>query len=389
LKTRILVFLFGWVLLSGCSTLDRWLSRGAQKRSFQVRNVWTRTTTEKQNLGFRKINRFSPLLYNSKKWGPMVIQANAIDGVVAYNREDGKLIWRLPIENGVESSAVGKGSFLFFGGNDGQFYSVDVESGQVLWSFPTRVENLSEPLVEDGVVYFLTGGNSLYALDAENGKQIWLYTRPETSSLSIRGGSKPAYKNGTLYVGFSDGALVALIAKSGQVKWEKQLNRNKRFRDLDTDPLIDGDVLYVLGYDDAAYALRASTGDQVWKFEKGGYGGLLIQGDRLYYATTTDEFVCVDKTTGRQIWTFPTKGGLATSPALLKGVLVFGESQGLLHFIESGTGREVGHFDPGRGVFSPPTVEEKQNRVYFISNEGNLYNLEAKWGRPATIPYLR
>lgn len=319
----------------------------------------------------------------------MVIQANAIDGVVAYNREDGKLIWRLPIENGVESSAVGKGSFLFFGGNDGQFYSVDVESGQVLWSFPTRVENLSEPLVEDGVVYFLTGGNSLYALDAENGKQIWLYTRPETSSLSIRGGSKPAYKNGTLYVGFSDGALVALIAKSGQVKWEKQLNRNKRFRDLDTDPLIDGDVLYVLGYDDAAYALRASTGDQVWKFEKGGYGGLLIQGDRLYYATTTDEFVCVDKTTGRQIWTFPTKGGLATSPALLKGVLVFGESQGLLHFIESGTGREVGHFDPGRGVFSPPTVEEKQNRVYFISNEGNLYNLEAKWGRPATIPYLR
>lgn len=376
--------------LSGCSLLPEWVSAGNQRRSFQVRNVWVRSTAEKQNLGFRKINRFTPVLHTSAKHGDLVIQANALDGLVAYTREGGREVWRLRIQNGIEASAVLKGDYLFVGASDGQFYSVDAGSGEVLWTFPTRIENLSEPTVEDGVVYFLTGANSLYALDASTGKQLWLYTRPDSSSLSIRGGSRPAYRMGTVYVGFSDGALVALVAKNGQVKWERQLNRNKRFRDLDTNPLVDEDVLYVLGFDDAAYALRAATGETVWRFDKGGYGGFLMIGDRLFFATSTDEFVAVDKTTGRQIWSFPTTGqGIATSPGILRGLLVFGESQGHLRFVDAGTGRQVGAFLPGRGIFSPPAIDEKNNRVFFISNEANLYQLEAKWGRPPLIPYLR
>ena len=370
--------------LVGCSSMEN-----SRKRTFQVRNVWAKQTTEKVNLGFRKINRFTPLFYKSKSKGDLIIQANAIDGLVAYSKTWGREVWRLPVLNGVESSAIIKDSFLFFGGNDGQFYSADAETGQVLWTFPTRAENLSEPLFEDGLVYVLTGANSLYALEASTGKQVWLYTRTETSSLSIRGGSKPAYQAGTVFVGFSDGALVALSGKTGQIKWEKQLNHNKRFRDLDSNPLLDGEVIYVLGYDDATYALRSSTGDLVWKFEKGGYGSLLMIGDRLYYATTTDEFVALDKTTGKQIWSSPISGGIATSAALLKGVLVFGESQGNLRFLESGTGREIGHFEPGKGILSPPAVDEKKNMVYFISNEANLYGIEAKWKMESGIPYLR
>ena len=381
----ISILLYLVVALSACTSLEN-----TRKRTFQVRNVWTKQTTEKVNVGFRKINRFTTLFYHSNTQGDLIIQANAIDGIVAYSKTWGREVWRLPVINGVESSAIIKDSFLFFGGNDGQFYSADAETGQILWTFPTRAENLSEPLFEDGLVYVLTGANSLYALEAATGKQVWLYTRTETSSLSIRGGSKPAYQAGTVFVGFSDGALVALSAKNGQVKWEKQLNHNKRFRDIDSNPLLDGEVVYILGYDDATYALRSSTGDLVWKFEKGGYGGMLMVGDRLYYATTTDEFVAIDKTTGKQIWSSPiTSGGIATSPALLKGVLVFGESQGNLRFLESGTGREIGHFEPGKGIMSPPAIDEKKNMVYFISNEANLYGIEAKWKTPSGISYLR
>lgn len=387
-STLTLVILSLGLLQAGCSSLD---AAAGRKRTFQVDNVWTRRTTEKPNLEFRKINRFTPIFYTSKnKWkGDLVIQANAIDGVVAYNRKWGFEVWRLPVLNGVESSAILKGSALYFGGNDGQFYRVDAETGNVAWTFPTRIENLSEPTVEEGAVFFLTGANSLYALDAETGKQLWLYSRPETSSLSIRGGSKPAYRNGTLFVGFSDGALVALISKTGQVKWEKQLSRNKRFRDLDSNPLVDGEVVYVIGYDDATYALRSATGDAVWKFEKGGYGGFQMIGDRLYFATTTDEFVAVDKTTGRQIWAAKVATGIATASSTLKGLLVFGEAQGSLRFLDAGTGRQVGSFDPGGGILSPPAVDEKKDAVYFITNEANLYQLQAKWARPKASSYLR
>ncbi len=376
-------------LATGCSTFNSWLSQNNQKRTFQVRNVWTTQTTQGDNLGFRKINRFTPLFYKSKAKGEIVIQANSLDGVVAYHKDSGRQLWRLDVLNGVESSAVVKGTFLFFGASDGQFYCVDAEAGQVVWTFPTRIENLSEPVVEDGLVFFLTGANSLYALEASTGKQVWLYTRPDTSSLSIRGGSKPALKAGTLYAGFSDGAVVALLAKSGQVKWEKQLNRNKKFRDMDTNPLVDGDVVYVLGFDDATYALRTATGDLVWKFDKGGYGGFLMNGDRLYFGSSTDELIALDKTTGRAIWSRPVKNGIATQPSMLKGVIVYGESLGSLRFVEASAGRELGHFEPGRGILSPPAIDDRHNMVYFVSNEANLYAIEAKWAPPKMLPQLR
>lgn len=375
--------------LLGCSTLETWLSSAASKRSFQVRPLWVKQGPSFENLGFRKLNRFKPLFYKSEKLGDLIIQANSLDGVTAHAQTSGNELWRLSIVNGVESSAVINGQSLYFGASDGQFYSVSVETGQVQWTFPTRIENISEPLVQDGVVYFLTGANSLYALDATSGKQIWLYSRADSQTISIRGGSKPVIRGDTVYAGFSDGAVAGLLIKNGQLKWEKQLSKNKRFRDLDSNPVIDQDVLYIFGYDDATYALRAATGDLVWRFDKGGYGGFLMNNDKLYFASSTGELICLDRSTGRSVWTYKVQNGIATTPSLMKGLIVFGESMGALRFVDSVSGKEVGHFYSGRGVFSPISIDDKKNQVLFMSNEANLWALEAKWDRPEAFSYLK
>lgn len=382
----IIILLFS---LASCSAIEKQRNTQVEKRTFQIRKAWVRQSTASTNLAFRKINRMSPVLFTNSNGQEFVIQANAIDGVVSYTRDNGKEVWRLSVPNGVESSATIIKDRLFFGGNDGQFYSVDANNGKVLWTFPTRIENLAEPLLDEGVLYFLTGNNSVYALDAASGKQLWLYVRQDPNILSIRGGSKPAIRNGTLYVGFSDGYVCALIAKNGAVKWEKQLNRNKKFKDIDVSPLVDGEFLYLHGYDDQVYSLRAATGDIVWKAEKGGYGNILSLGDKLYFASTNNEFVAIDKGTGKRIWAHSTSEGIATSASLYKGLVVFGESQGELKFLDSGTGRLIQSFNPGRGIMSPPTVDEKNNLVFFISNEANIYALKVGWDWPKAIPYLR
>jgi len=392
---NIMMFL-SLLLLAGCGTVSGLTdkmhdlqAKNAERRSFQIRKDWIKQGPEITNMGFRKINRMSPLLYTDKNLGELVIQANSIDGVVAYERFTGHEIWRLKVLNGVESSAALVKDRLFFGGSDGQFYSVEANTGKIIWTFPTRIENLAEPLIDDGNVYFLTGNNSVYSLDALTGKQNWIYTRQDPNPLRVRGGSKPALRNGTLILGFSDGYLVALVAKTGQLKWEKQLNHNKKFRDLDTNPLIDGEFVYALGFDDHLYCLRATTGESVWTSEKGGYGGMITQGNRLFYATTDNTFISIDKTTGAKLWTYSLEEGIATSASLYRGLLVFGESQGELVFLDSGTGKKIGSFDPGRGILSPPTVDEKNNRVFFISGEANTYALEVGFKYPNAIPYLR
>lgn len=374
---------------TGCSSLDKISAANAEHRQFQIRKLWVRQTTEKQNMAFRKINRMAPVFYRNKKAGETVIQANALDGILAYGRESGRVIWRRPIPNGVEASIALVNETLFVGANDGQFYSLNAETGEVNWTFPTRIENLSEPLVSEGVVYFLSGNNSLYALDASTGKQLWLYTRQDPSSLSIRGGSKPLIRNGTLYVGFSDGSFVALLASTGTVKWEVLLNKNKKFRDMDSDPVLDGDLIYIMGFDQATYCLKASTGEIVWKNDHGGYGRALVHGDFLYLPTTSDEVVSLEKSTGKKVWSYTIAAGIATSPAYFNGTIVFGESQGALIFLDARSGRLIKRFEPGKGVFSPATVDEKKSQVFFISNEANLYGLEAKWAAPPAFSFLR
>lgn len=366
-----------------CTSLNQ-LGQSSARRVFKTNPVWVKATTEKENLGFRKINRMKPVLF--KNW---VIQSNGIDGIAAYDQETGNQIWRLNIENGVEGSAAIINDRLFFGAGDGQFYSVYAETGKVLWTYPIRIEGLSEPLIADGNVYFMTGNNTLYALDASNGKQLWLYSRQDPGLLSIRGGSKPAISKGTIFAGFSDGSIVALLASNGGLKWERQLNRNKKFRDIDSDPLIEGDFLYILGYDDQAYCLKTGSGDVVWKSEQGGYGSLLLSGDRLYYASNNNQMISLNKETGQKIWSYDIKKGIATSAALHKGLLIFGESQGSLTILDSGSGKKLGSFEPGRGILSPPAVQRDLDLVYFISNEANLFGVKIGWQNMDTFSYLR
>lgn len=382
------VVLMTVIALCGCSTLNKWkenlFDQGTERREFQTRKMWVRQTTVNDNLQYRKINRFQPIAY-----GNFIIQANAIDGVVAFDRNSGQEVWRVPVLNGVEAPATTVNDRMFFGGMDGQFYSVSMKDGTVLWTFPTRIETLSEPLIQDGNVIFLTGNNSLYSLDASSGKQNWLYTKQDASSLSVRGGSKPAYANGTIYVGFSDGSVVALLSQSGAVKWEVQLSNNKRFRDVDSDPVIEKEFLYLSGFDDSFYCLRTSTGEVVWKQNKGGYGTPLVTGKVIYYAATSNELLALNKETGQINWSYKLKEGIATPPVFYKGIVAFGESSGPLHFVDGTSGKQVAFFNPGRGLLGKPLVDEKANQLFFISGEANLWALEIGWKYPNHIPYLQ
>ncbi len=381
-----IIGLLGVELLTGCSSFETLLNHTSEKREFQVRELWARRGPEKDNLAFRKINRMTPLIL-----GNIVIEANAIDGMVAYNRESGLQLWRLNILNGVEAGAAVVNDRLFFGASDGLFYSVNAKTGKVLWTFPTHSENIAEPFLDTskGIVYFLSGANVVYALEADSGRQIWLYSRQDNSNFSIRGGSKPALKDGNLFVGFSDGTLVSLNAKTGNLQWELPLNKNKKFRDVDASPIIDGDLIYVSGYDDKLYCINAKKGDIQWKIDGGGYYAVTIYNEKIYYSTTTGEVWALQKSNGQKIWSYQLKEGIATQVKIYKGLAVFGESQGHLRFLDANTGKQISSFDPGRGIMSTPSIDDKNNYVYFISGEANVYAIEAKWSYPQWIPYLQ
>lgn len=373
------------VLGSGCSHFQNSSSNGTDAQSaFQLKKVWVRPTNLTADVGFRKSVRMTPLVLKDR-----IIQGNGYDGLVAVDRDSGSILWRFNVKGGVEGGVTSIKENLFFGGNDGQFYSVSLTTGKVNWSIPVKSETLAAPLIEDGVVYFLTGNNVLHAVDALDGHELWIYSRVDNQSFSIRGASSPIVINGLLLIGFSDGYLVGLDAKSGSLKWETLLNKNKRFRDIDSTPVIDGEFAYVTGYDSHLYCVRYQTGELAWKSEPGGFGKVLVSGESLFYSSSFGEVIALEKKSGSSIWRYKLSEGIATSPVLFKGYLAFGESQGAMRLLDLIKGTEITHLSPGHGIFSPIAVDEINNEIYFLSNSALLYKVKAQWSRyPEDLPWL-
>ena len=130
------------------------------------------------------------------------------------------------------------------------------------------------------------------------------------------------------------------------------------------------------------YCVSLAQGEILWRAEGGGYSAVTVLDDKLIYPTSTGEVLALRRSNGDKLWSYKVPNGIATQVKVLKGILVFGESQGKVQFLDSNTGRVIGGFEPGRGILSAPQIDDKRNQIFFISGEANVYALEARWARP-------
>ncbi len=364
----IILFISTAFLATGCS----YLKKHTPSKRLVLQKKWVSSTLRSEYLGSSVLHRFEPLAYKD-----LIIQGNGIDGVSAYTKASGELVWSLPIKNGVEAGAVIDNDVLYFAANDGYFYAVKAVNGKIFWNFPIRSEGVGAPAVKNGSVYFIAGNNVAYSLDAKTGRINWPYKKTDTSNISIRGASTPLVKNGKVYMGFNDGYLVALDAKTGKAQWQKLLNNNRRFKDVDARPVIDGVNLYVSSFGGSLFSLKANTGDVNWVLAEGGYSAVTVVGDKLLYSTTSGYIMSLDKASGKVLWKHKVNKGHGTQPKHYKGFVVYGESSGKLFLLDFRTGKKVKSFSPGRGVTSSALVE-KNGDIFFISRDANLFALTIK-----------
>ena len=326
----------------------------------------------------------SPLVLDN-----VIIQGNAIDGISAYDRASGSELWRLDLKNGVEGGAQVAEGNLFFGASDGNVYSVRVSDGHVNWTFPVHAETLAPLTVDNGVIFVENGADVVYALDAASGKQIWLYNRQTTSNFSIRATTRPTISGEHVFVGFTDGYVVALKKRDGAINWEKKIGKAARFRDVDATPVVDGANLYVSSFDGTLYSLVAETGNSNWQVDEGGYVPVTLGtgefSDRLYYSTVNGKVLIIDNHSGKILETIKVKKGIATQPVFYKNLIVYGESEGALVVADAESGASLGRFSPGFGIMAKPTVIESTGDTYIMSSGANLFALKLGYERRADL----
>lgn len=346
----------------------------------------------------------------------------------------GKICWKFQGESPnlfyvvPKSGPVVSDGLVYFGADDGYFFSLDVISGRVSWKYKTPFGSkgkyiLSTPAVYRDMVFFGAYDGNLYALDKRTGQKRWVFMEADwvgsspcvaedlglvfigleyglfrkhggVSGIDIRTGEKvwefrssalthgsPAYSEKFRVVGCgsNDAVFSVLHAKTGKLLWSYQTDGPIKHAPCFSD---EHDVVVVLGHGETVFVFKTDTGDIVSKFRMnfGSYGSPLVFRESVICGSFDKHVYCFDLFTGVLKWKFYTGSRCFSTPVIVDGLLYIGSNNARLFEIDPETGEVLGVFqtkeritnkiayDRETGIFLVPTFANE----IFAMKKSNL-----------------
>ena len=109
-----------------------------------------------------------------------------------------------------------------------QITPANVHQMTLAWAFQTTLPQQikATPILVNGIIY-LTAPDNVCAIDARSGRQIWRYTYQANEGFKI-GHRGSAVRGDLVYLTTPDAHLVALDARTGQVRWNVEIADSRR-----------------------------------------------------------------------------------------------------------------------------------------------------------------
>ena len=241
-------------------------------------------------------------------------------------------------------------------------------------------------------IFATTGFGSVFCLDMRTGKEIWrtdlnipLRIAPTVAILwknksdyentTLVGGAAPAYSPGAdvIIAAFSNGELRAFKASTGTPLWADMLvshRRNNSLSDITAikaNPVIDGGIVFAVGYNSVLAAIDLRTGDRLWERELGSTNQPWVAGNYLFVLTNDFELVAFDKRNGKIVWTTPLPKGdeddslngvFAKGPILADNRLLVTTSNGYIYSVSPYNGAVLNYISADDGIDLPPVMAD-------------------------------
>jgi len=225
---------------------------------------------------------------------------------------------------------------------------------KLLWQVNDIGDGYSTPVVTGTRIYLMSNhgleNEFVQALSTKDGKAIWT-TRvgnvgnPNQNPPYPKARSTPTLDGNFLYVLGSDGDLACLEAKTGQIRWQKNLRREFGGQPGEwayaESPLVDRDVVVVTpgGEQATIVALNKKTGALIWKSavpggDPAGYASTIVMqagGRKQYVQLLSKGLVGVDAKTGEFLWRNKevAKGPAQYFTPVARGEYVYGGALGV------------------------------------------------------------
>ena len=187
---------------------------------------------------------------------PSLVVAINTGEVAAFNRDSGETRWRVELPSNSLAPAVTVGNLLLLALENGSIVALRTEDGASVWT--CRIGDWMLPVflaADERAVYATTGDSLVVGVDLSTGALKWRRSLAGTLS-------PPALGKDRVFVGSTRNAFFALDASTGRElwRWDAEL--------IGGDVIgaaVDGDVTYFVGLDNLLHAVNRGNGNQRWK----------------------------------------------------------------------------------------------------------------------------
>jgi outer membrane protein assembly factor BamB len=301
-----------------------------------------------------------------------VFAADRKGEVQSRSRLKGEKLWEVDTELALSAGPVIAGDKLLLGGSNGELVALSGADGALVWKAVLSSEILALPQVKGNTVIVRTSDGRITALDAKTGGTRWAYERT-VPPLSVRSLGSPAIAGDLVLDGFGGGKLIALGLDDGKPVWEATAaiphgrSEIERLVEMDADPLVKGDMVYVSGYQAGVAAVGLKDGEVMWRQANVSTShGLAADRRSLFVSDSGSDVWQLDTRTGADLWKqAELHQRRLTVPALVKNRLVVGDLEGYLHALSTEDGSIVGRLevddDP---IWAAPVIYDDVIYVY-------------------------
>jgi outer membrane protein assembly factor BamB len=380
MKTRFLAAALALVCCS-CSHLHG--PGPKREREPVLQHGWNFIESDREY--FRMENGVDPVSFSAPVLaGEKLVFGSERFGLVALNKKSGQQLWRNKLDGALLAAPLVVDSTVYAGTHTGSLYSLDMAGGHEKWHVALSASIHGSFLLAFQRLYVGTEDEALHCIDPATGKEIWTYRRSGFGGTSVQGGGNAAAVNGKIWVGFSDGTLVALNPDTGGVEAEKNFRDNLKFTDIDARVVGWRDGMLVANYDGRLRYLR-KDGSVIWEFGSGGARSAVIgDGDVLYFPSSDGAVYALSGNTGKEIWSFPLRRGIPTGLAVMsvngRKVLVVAGSEERVFVIDATTGQQLAQSSLGKGSgsYGPIAADPETGHFYVLSQFSRIHEFRLK-----------
>jgi len=207
--------------------------------------------------------------------------------------------------------------------------------------------------VHDGIIYVGSTDGRVVAINSSTQSQQWDYTITPATSIY----TTPIVDGDLVYVGTYNGIVLALNtsarvedlpfpqARYGEWEWYCPIE-NAKSNAIVADLAMSEDALYVASSNGRVYSLDKGSGDENWKREdipvltenaEKLWDSPVIQGNTLYVSTFDGHIYTLSAETGQLLdWSFEAEAGFASAPVIYEDIIYVGSFDRYLYAVRIG-----------------------------------------------------